>query len=94
MRCVGLDQEAIEIKRAEQLLERCRLTGVVGILDHLGQRYPNGTDVDDDLGNEPQIVVFCLDGGASYGFAVADQLVQTRGTTWDLADHPSLQHLA
>jgi hypothetical protein len=26
--------------------------------------------------------------------AVADQLVQTTFPTWDLADHPGLQHLA
>ncbi len=40
------------------------------------------------------VAVFCLGGGASQGFAVTDQLVQTLGTTWDLADHPGLQHLA
>jgi len=94
VQCVGLDQDAIEIKRAEQLLERCLLTRLVGVIGRLGQRHPKGSGVDGDLSNEPVVAVFCLDGGASQGFAVTDQLVQTLGTTWDLADHPGLQHLA
>ena len=94
MQCVGLDQEAIEIKRAEQLLERCLFTGLVGVVGRLGQRHPKGSCADGDLGNEPVVADFCLDDGASQGFAVTDQLVQTLCPTWDLADHPDLQHLA
>ena len=94
MQGIRLDQDAIEIKRAEQLLKRCLLTRLVGVIGRLGQRHPKGSGVDGDLRNEPVVAVFCLDGGASQGFAVTDQLVQTLDTTWDLADHPGLQHLA
>jgi hypothetical protein len=94
VQCVGLNQDAIEIKTAEQLLE-CRLfTGVVGVIDRLGQRHPKGSGVDGDLGHEPMVAVFCLDGGASQHFPGTDQFVQPLGPTWDLADNPGPQHLA
>ena len=70
MQCVGLDQDAIEIKRAEQLLERRLFTGLVGVIGGLGQRHAKGSGVDGDLGHEPVVAVFCLDGGASQGFPV------------------------
>ncbi len=94
MQCVGLDQDAIEIQRVEQLLERCLFTGFVGVIGRLGQRHTKGSGVDGDLGNEPVVAVFCLDRRAPQGFAVTDQLVQTLCPTRDLADHPGLQHLA
>jgi hypothetical protein len=66
----------------------------VGAIGRLGQRHAKSTGVDGDLGHEPVVSVFCLDGGAPQGFPVADQLVQTLRPTWNLADHPGLQHLA
>jgi hypothetical protein len=50
---VGLDQDPIEIKTAQQLLEDRLLTGFVGVIGRLGQRHPKGTGIDGDLGNEP-----------------------------------------
>ena len=94
MQCVGLNQDAIEIKCAEQFLESRLFTGFVRVIRGLGQGHAEGSGVDGDLGNEPVVAVFCLDGGAPQGFAVADQLVQTLCPTWDLGDHPGLQHLA
>jgi hypothetical protein len=66
----------------------------MGVIGRLGQRHAEGSGVDGDLGHEPVVAAFCLDGGASQGFPVTDQLVQTLGSSWDLADHPGLQHLA
>jgi len=36
--------------------------------------------------------LFRLDGRAAQGLAVTHQLVQTIRPSWDLADHPGLQH--
>ena len=83
MQCIGLDQDAIEIQRAEQLLEGRLFTGFVGVIGRLGQGHAKGSGVDGDLGNEPAVAVFCLDRRAPQGFPVTDQLVQTLGTTWD-----------
>ena len=39
------------------------------------------------------IAVSGLDRGALEGLAITDQLIQSRCTTWDLADHPGLKYL-
>ena len=45
MQCVSLDQDAIEIKRAEQLLEFRLLTGFVRVVGRLGQGHAKGSGV-------------------------------------------------
>lgn len=88
------DQDAIEIQRAEQLLEGRLFTGFVGVMSLLRLRHAKGSGLDGDLGDEPVVAVFCLDGRASQCFPVANQLVQTLRPTCDLADHQGLQRLA
>ena len=52
MKCVGVNQDAIEIQRAEQLLEGRFLAGFVGVIGRLGQGHAKGTGVDGDLRND------------------------------------------
>jgi len=75
MQSVGLDQVAIEIKRAEQFLEVRFLTGFVGVIGRLGQGHGKGLGVDGDLGNELVVAVVRLDRGAPKDFPVTVQLV-------------------
>ena len=53
-----------------------------------------GTGVEGDLSDKAVIAVWGLDRGACEGLAITDQLIQSRCTTWDLADHQGLQNLA
>jgi hypothetical protein len=66
----------------------------MGVVSLLRQGDTEGTGVDSDLSHEPVVAVSSLDRGAFEGLAVTDQLLQSRCPTWDLADHPGLEHLA
>ena len=51
MKRIRLDQDAVEIQLAKQLLEHGTLVvGVCGVAG-LGQRHPKGSGVDGDLGH-------------------------------------------
>ena len=91
---IGLDQLAFQVHRAEQLLERRALAGFRGVVVLLRQGDTKGAGVDGDLGDKPVVAVCGLDRGAFESLAITDQLIQSRCPTWDLADHPGLQHLA
>ncbi len=66
----------------------------MGVVALLRQGDTKGTGVDGDLSHEPVVAVSSLDRGAFEGLAITDQLIQSRCPTWDLADHPGLEHLA
>jgi len=91
---IRLDQDAFQIKAAQQLLERSPLTGFVSVVGLLGHDDAKGPGVHRDLGNKTVVALLRLDGRAAQGLAVTHQLVQTIRPAWDLADHPGLQHLA
>ena len=61
MERIRLDQQAIEIKAAQQLLESSPLTGFVGVVGLLGQSHSKGPGVDGDLGDEAVVAVIGLD---------------------------------
>ena len=66
----------------------------MGVVALLRQGDTKGTGIDGDLGDKAVVAVSGLDRGALEGLAITDQLIQSRCTTWDLADHPGLEYLA
>jgi len=65
----------------------------MGVIALLRQGDTKSTGVDGDLSDKAVIAVWGLDRGAFEGLAITDQLLQSRCTTWDLADQPGLEHL-
>ena len=62
MQGIRLDQHAIEIQTAQQLLEGSPLAGFVGVIGLLGQGDAKGSGVDRDLGDESMVAVVRLEG--------------------------------
>jgi len=94
MERISLDELPFQVHRAEQLLECRPFAGFMGVVSLLRQGNTEGTGVDGDLSHEPVVAVSSLNRGAFEGLAVTDQLIESRCSAWDLADHPGLEHLA
>ncbi len=88
MERVSLNQNALKVEFTEQLSEHCPLVVFTGGIAGLADRHAQGSGVERHLGNERRTT---RRGGlyrASQSLAIADKLVETAYTTWDLGDCP------
>jgi len=66
----------------------------MGVVGRLGKCDAERPGYDRHQGDKPvTAAIFRLHGRAAERLAITHQLVQTLCPTWDLADHPGLQHL-
>jgi len=91
MKRVGLDQDAVEIHRGQQLPQYGTLVRFTGVVGGLGNGHTQGLGVERHLRNERTAATVGLDNRAAECLAVAHELIKTHRTTWDLGEHPPLQ---
>lgn len=65
----------------------------MGVIALLRQGSTAATGAGGGLGDKAVVAVDGLERGAFDGLAITDQLIQSRFPSWDLAIHPSLEHL-
>ena len=94
MQGIRLDQHAIKIQCGEKFLESGALAGFAGILGFLSQGNTQCPGINGDLGDKTMSAIIVFNSRTTQCLPITHQLVQTGGPTWDLADHPGLQHLA
>ena len=90
MQGIGLDQNAVELKVAEQGFEGSALVGFTRVKGGLGDRHAQFPGVDRHLGDKPRSAVDAigLRGRAPQGFAITDQLLEILVLNSDLNQHP------
>lgn len=89
MQPIRLDQNALDLKRAQQSLQGSPLVGFIGVKRGLRDRLAKFTCVERDLGDKPRgyLGAIELSGRTAQGFAITDQLVKILFLMSDLGQH-------
>ena len=88
MQRIRLDEHALEIQLAQELLEDGTLMVLTRGVAGLGDRHAQGGGVQRHLGDESRAPTGGGFDRASQGLAVTHQLIKIGCTTWDLSDRP------